>query len=288
MKPTAWIIYPRYVAGHSDNAFAWLAGEAGKAGIELRVMFSEDVVLESGGGQLFHRGVASEFPRLVIMRDYEYVLSRRFEAGGVPVINSTESMALCKNKMLTCDVLAAAGVPVPQTIYVPGGDYDFGHAAALFGSGRFVVKQTDGAKGENVFLVTTPEELRKAVASCGGNAICQRFVESSFGRDVRVWTVGGKAVAAVERYSERSFISNFSHGGKVRPFALTSEAAELSERASAALGVEFAGIDLLFGDNGLIVNEVNGNAGFRTLSSIGENDIPAHLFRYLADRYLTK
>ncbi len=40
MEPiTGWIIYPRYTAGHSDNAFGWLTQEAAAAGMRLEVLF---------------------------------------------------------------------------------------------------------------------------------------------------------------------------------------------------------------------------------------------------------
>ena len=67
----------------------------------------------------------------------------------------------------------------------------------------------------------------------------------------------------------------------MRAFDLPAEAARLAVASARATGTEFAGIDLLLGREGFIVNEVNGNAGFRTLSRIGRNDIPRRLFDYI-------
>ena len=99
---------------------------------------------------------------------------------------------------------------------------------------------------------------------------------------MRVWVIGGRAVGAVMRYSQTSFLSNYSQGGSVRAFDLPEEAARLAVESAAATGAEFAGIVLLFRGDGFSVNEVNGNAGVRTLSRGGRNDIPKELFSYIS------
>lgn len=281
---TGWMIYPRYTADRSDNAFEWLVREAAAAGLHLRVLFAEELsVLYGPHTGLFHRGhPVGRMPDFVVMRTYDTVLSRWFERLGIPVVNTSASMEICKDKMLTHEVLAGAGVPTPATVYAEGAEYDYAELAALFGSGRFIVKRTDGAKGEDVYLVHGGEELAAAVRQCRGRCICQEFIASSFGRDVRVWVIGGRVAGAVMRYSETSFLSNFSQGGSVRSFDLPEDAARLAVESAALTGAAFAGIDLLFGDDGFIVNEVNGNAGFRTLSRVGRNDIPKELFSYIA------
>ncbi len=282
------IIYPRDVARHGDNAFGWLAGEAARCGMTLEVMFAEDLAVTYGpeGGGLLHRGrKLDRLPDFALMRTYDDVLSLHLESLGIPTVNSTEAMRLCKNKMLSHQKLVEAGLPTPRTLYVPGNGYDFDAVAELLGSPRFIVKRIDGAKGEGVYLVDGPREAADAVARCGGQAICQEFVAGSCGRDVRVWVIGGRTVGAVLRYSRDSFLSNYSQGGSVAAIDLPDEAARLAEAAAAAVGADFAGIDLLFAPDGFTVNEINGNAGFRTLSRVGDNPLPARLMEWLHDTF---
>ena len=177
---TGWIIYPRYVARHGDNAFGWLADEAAAVGIDLHVLFAEELTVGYGHGTapaFWHRGEAvTRLPDFAIVRTYDTVLSRALERAGVPLINSSASMELCKNKMLTHELLAAAGIPTPQTLYAPEGEYDYRHVAGVLGSERFVVKRIDGAKGEDVFLIDNEEGMRQAVAQCKGHCLCQQFI----------------------------------------------------------------------------------------------------------------
>ena len=82
MEPvTGWIIYPRYTADRSDNAFGWLVGEAAAAGMRLEVLFVEELSVVYGTRcGIFHKGrEVVQMPEFVIMRTYDTVLSRYFE-----------------------------------------------------------------------------------------------------------------------------------------------------------------------------------------------------------------
>lgn len=262
--------------------------EAQKQGIALEVLFFEELMpVVSVSGDRIMRGseYIAEYPDFVIARGCDTAVSRHFELKGIPVINSTEATLAAKDKLLSAQLFAAAGIPAPLTVGGTGQEWNYGTLAELFGSSRFIVKLRDGAKGEGVYLVETEAQMRKAVMECGGNCIAQRFIAESYGNDLRVWVVGGRAVACVRRYSESSFKANFSQGGKAEAYALTPEISDLAVRAAQVCGLEFAGVDLLFGAEGHLVCEVNGNAGFRTLSLTGGNDIPAQLFAYIAEKY---
>lgn len=283
------MIYPRYTALKSDNAFGWLHDEAAKAGIDLTILFIEDldIVYGSNTARLLHCGhEISYLPRFAIMRTYDTIVSRYFQRLGIPVINSAESMEICKDKMLTHERLVTAGLPTPLTAYRTGGEYDYEELTGLFLSPAFIVKRIDGAKGEDVYLINSRDEMERAVQRCSGRCICQQFVDTSRGRDIRVWVIGGYVAGAVLRHSETSFLSNYSQGGGVSALELPDQAASLAIQGAAATGTEFAGIDLLFTRDGFTINEVNGNAGFRTLSRVADNCIPSQLFAYIRERYL--
>lgn len=173
MEPvTGWIIYPRYTADRSDNAFGWLVGEAAAAGMRLEVLFVEELSVVYGTRcGIFHKGrEVVQMPEFVIMRTYDTVLSRYFERLGVRVINTAAAMELCKNKMLTHEVLAAAGLPTPATVYAEGAEYAYPELAERFGSARFIVKRTDGAKGEDVYLVNGARRWPPPWSSADGTA----------------------------------------------------------------------------------------------------------------------
>lgn len=283
-----WIIYPRYVSLHADNAFEWMREEAARKGIGLEVVFFEELIpLPSpAGDRILYKGeYLCQYPDFVITRGYDIAVSRHFELRGIPVINSAESMSLAKDKLLSAQLFAQAGIPTPVTAGGDPAQWNYEALCSAFGSERFVVKRRDGSKGEDVYLIGDESQMREAVMRCGGNCIAQQFIATSSGQDLRVWVIGGRAVACVRRYSENSFKANFSQGGKAEVHPLTPEIKSLAEKSAGVCGLEFAGVDLLFAPDGYTVCEVNGNAGFRTLSLTGGNEIPAVLFGYIAEKY---
>lgn len=130
-----------------------------------------------------------------------------------------------------------------------------------------VVKEAFGSFGAQVYLAKSREEL---VALCGSIAprpfLVSEFVGESAGRDLRLQVVGGRVVAAMERRGrEGDFRAGLTSGGSMLPFTPDREAETLALRAAQALGCDFAGVDLLFGEEGYLVCEVNSNAHFKNL-----------------------
>ena len=285
------LIYPS-TTPRGNNAFGWFREAAACYGMELEVLFYDS----PGAGAL--AGAPAWTPDFVLMRGYNTALSRWYEAQGVTVVNSTDSMILCRDKYRCSEVLAAAGVPVPGALSLAEAE-----GGAAF---PFILKLNYGSKGENVFLIGNEREYKEALEVCrmeeqhrleelsrgitefgetseevayGCTPVLQEFIASSRGRDIRVWVTGDEVAGHVLRYNDRSFKSNFAAGGSFRQIPLPPEAASTALAAARAAGLFFAGVDLLFdGHGGFKVCEINGNAGFRTASS----DIPDALFRALS------
>ena len=276
-------LYPKSTTNNSNTAFDWLKQEARCFGIHLDIHFFEDVQLVYGSN--YHLTIFGEELAqvdFVVMRGYHELISLHFELQGIPVINSSASMQLSRNKMLTHQALTLNHIPTPKSIFTMNGNY-----LALseeFEKQQFVVKQIDGSKGENVFLINSEEEFEKAKKAIGNNCMFQQYINTSIGRDIRVWVIGNRIAGCVLRQSDTSFLSNYSQGGRAMKYEINSEVAELALRSTHALGLEFAGVDILFDEAGYTVCEVNGNAGFRTISSVSADNIPYQLFHYIKEK----
>lgn len=280
-------VYPRYTATRQDNAFSWLKEEASLCGLSLEICFEEDCRIEYGpdGASISFAGVPMDDVSFVVMRTYNDRVSMYYEQkDGVFVINESHPMRVCRDKLLTHQVLNAAGLPTPYTMYAPYAGYD--EVAEAMGEGRFLVKQINGSKGENIFMVSSGEEFEAAVGKLRPDCIFQKFISESSGRDIRVWVLGDECIGSVLRYSETSFLSNFSQGGSFKAVDIDGEAYRLAVEAVKAVGLRFAGVDLLFCGDSYSVCEVNGNAGFRTISKASEISIPRALFQYIASQVM--
>ena len=177
-------------------------------------------------------------PDMLLLRCYDLAAAREMEARGVRVLNAPDAMELCRDKYRTFMALRRAGVPTPDTVMLPGDTSSLGIP--------FIVKPNVGSKGEGVRLWQPGE------APPPDGYIAQRFVAESRGRDIRVWVVAGKAVAAVVRSNPGCVASNYARGGSATPFDSPDRERvyRLAEEAARVCGLFLAGVDILFGPDG--------------------------------------
>ena len=148
-----------------------------------------------------------------------------------------------------------------------------------------VIKEAYGSFGEQVYLAHNLDEANTIIDKIGyKDFLMQEFIVSSKGRDVRINVVGNQVVASMVRENKNDFRSNISSGGLGTSYQPNQDFIDLAVKASKALGLDFAGVDVMFDDNGPIICEVNSNPQFAsTLAATGIN-----LADYIADYILRK
>lgn len=212
-----------------------------------------------------------ETPDFVLFWDKDVSLARQIEAQQIPVFNSADAIEVCDDKAKTH--LALSGFPMPETIIAPKTFPNIGFTETSFLqkiserlSFPIVVKEACGSFGAQVYLAHNMEELVKITKEHADvPLIFQKLIQESFGRDVRINVVGHKAVASMLREStDGDFRSNVTLGGCGAAYTPTREECALAEAVSRKLGLDFAGIDILFGKDGPLVCEVNSNAHFKS------------------------
>ncbi len=232
-------------------------------------------------------------PQFALFWDKDVYLARRLERLGVRLFNSAAAVEACDNKILTALALQAADIPTPETFLVPKTFPSVGYTSWRFLDEAeralgypMVLKEAYGSFGAQVYLLqdrAAAEE--KIAASSGKDLLLQRFVAASRGRDIRVNVVGDEAVCAIERVNERDFRSNITNGGRGTIARITDETATLAVRACRAVGADFAGVDVLFDDDGSpLVCEVNSNPHFKSTLDITGVDVGERILRYIRGR----
>ncbi len=221
----------------------------------------------------------SEKPDFVLFWDKDVLLAKSFEEMGIPVFNPAKSIEMCDDKAKMH--LSLRGLPMPETYIAPMTFPNIGFTKLDFLDEiekrlgyPMVVKERFGSFGAQVYLAKNRYELLTITKSHETSPlIFQKFVSESAGLDVRINVVGHRVVASMLRESESGdFRSNVTLGGKTTPYTPTDEEILLAEEASRRLGLSFAGIDILFGNDGPMLCEVNSNAHFKsTLDCTGVN-----------------
>ena len=219
--------------------------------------------------------------------DKDIPLGLRLERLGVRLYNNIGAIELCDDKRRT-QALLEGDIKMPQTVVFPlmfkATDRDLQSIADTVErlSYPLVAKEAFGSLGEQVSLLHDRKELEAYMnAHLTVPHLYQAFIRESSGVDVRVYTVGGKAVAAMERRNENDFRANLALGGTARPIGITDEIRELSQTATSLLGLDFGGVDLLYGKDGMILCEVNSNALFAGITKMCRIDIAGEIARYV-------
>lgn len=140
--------------------------------------------------------------------------------------------------------------------------------------------------GVGVIHCATRDHLEAVLDSLwrvGDEVVVQRWIpggESS----LRVLVVGGEVVAAA-RFSAGAgeWRSNAARGGTAEWARPRAEEADLAVAAAEVLGLGQCGVDIVQGDDGPVVLEVNPTPGFLRLEEATGVDIARILIRHAVD-----
>ncbi|KKO49246.1 peptidase S6 [Arsukibacterium sp. MJ3] len=199
-------------------------------------------------------------PRLnVSFTDYGTNVLQQFICSQTYVSESPSALRLGRDKLKSLQYLLARGLPFPATAiaYSPQG---FRQLATTIGT-PMIVKLIESTEGNGIFLAHNLKEMDNLVntlGQLGASYVIQSFVEEAAGTDVRAFVIGGKVVAAMCRRSkDGDFRSNVALGAHSEAYELTAEEEEIVLSATAAIGINIAGVDFVHSDKGPLLLEIN-------------------------------
>ncbi len=268
-----WLVVNGYFKSDKfEELFSFLLNAAEAKGIALEKVENCSVLADVLTGEIL--SPQTPRPDFVLFWDKDIRLAQTLEACGLRLFNRAEAIRLCDDKSLTYLALSNTGIRQPRSFIAPfafarspRNNAEFFKECAKALGYPMIIKECRGSFGTGVHLVTNDEETALLVHELGSApCIVQEYIKESFGRDIRVSVVGGKAVAAMLRQGrEGDFRSNLTLGGHFSQIEPTSEQLSVAVDATKALGLDFAGVDVLFGkDDEPIICEVNSNAHFKT------------------------
>jgi len=272
------------------SLYSALKQSADRAGLQLELKTNIELMCDIASGKT----VANEaLPPFAVFWDKDVRLAKTLEAAGMKLFNSAGAIELCDDKSLT-HIALMNRVPQPKTVLIPltfprigYTDCAFLEKIADYLGFPLVIKQCFGSFGAGVYLARNMDEAKAALMkTAGGAAIAQQYIASSFARDIRAYVVGGSVVAAMLRHNESGdFRANVAQGGKADAYMLSEAQAALAVKTAQLLGCTFAGVDLLFGENGeMTVCEVNSNAHFAGISAATGVNIADKIIEAVAQR----
>lgn len=205
----------------------------------------------------------------------------RLEDRGVRVVNSPRVIERTVDKLWTSSLFESCGLPTPETIVCEDPDEAFAGFRAL--GGDVIVKPLFGSMGLGMVRVSDEDmawRVFRTIQRINGVYYLQRAIDHG-GRDIRAFVLGGQVLGAIERRAD-GWRTNLARGGTADVCRLSPEWAALAVRAAAAVGADYAGVDLLPARDGIVyVLEVNGIPGWQGLQTATGIDVAGALVRHI-------
>jgi ribosomal protein S6--L-glutamate ligase len=216
------------------------------------------------------------------------------ERAGVRVCNPTAPATIARDKGRTAELLIRSGVATVPTLVLPAAPAsDLEQMISSMGSGPLVVKPATSGGGAGVVLCADPKTAARhlehisqqidfsnpeMVIANSLHYVVQPYVGA--GRDARVFILDGEPLAMTRRTAGADFRTNGAHAAEVEAW-WDASVAEVAVEAVKAIGLEYAGVDVIPTDNGPLVLEVNGWPGFASTAAVTGVDITGALASYL-------
>lgn len=209
---------------------------------------------------------------------------RQFEQMDTFSACSSAGISNSRDKLRSLQILSRHQIGIPQTAFVRDRK-DILPAIERVGGAPVIIKLLEGTQGVGVILaesVKVAEAIIETLHSTRQNVLVQRFVSESKGRDIRAFVVGDRVVAAMRRVAVGTeFRSNVHRGGQTETVELEPAYAETAVRAAQIMGLRVAGVDMLEGNQGPQVMEVNSSPGLEGIETCTNLDIAGAIIDYM-------
>tara|TARA_A100001011_G_scaffold92871_1_gene97638 strand:- start:504 stop:1406 length:903 start_codon:yes stop_codon:yes gene_type:complete len=271
-----------------------LLEEFGNHNIEVKLIDPNEIdifVNKENKQSILVNGKSLPLPKFVFPRTgsgttyYIKAVIRHFERMGVPVINSSEAIDNVKDKLYTHQILAQSNLDIPNTMLLKH-PIDISFVEKNIGF-PVIVKKISGSYGRGVFLCEDKKQLNQLVTMAeltkkSYDIIIQEFIKDTWGKDLRVFVVNDKVVGCMMRQAtDDDFRANITRGGEGFPYEVNEQIEWLSSESSKALGLDIAGVDLLFQNGGYKICEVNSNPGFEGMENFTKKNIAGEIVSFI-------
>jgi RimK family alpha-L-glutamate ligase len=214
---------------------------------------------------------------------FQLDLLHTFSERGIPVVNSPLAIEKAVDKYRALELLGSAGVQVPETVVTENVNEAM-EAFKSFG-GEAIVKPVFGSRGIGAARISdldVAERVFRTLRFYKHVIYVQEYVPHGTS-DVRAFVIKDQVVAAMRRES-KSWKTNVSQGAKPVQLHPSDELVKIVVKASAVLGCEIAGVDVMENDEGFTINEINSQPGWKGLQSTTRVDIAQKLADYVISR----
>lgn len=222
---------------------------------------------------------------------YGCALTRQFEALKVFCLNSASAITQSRDKLYSLQLLLNHGVEIPTTGFA-NSPLDTDDLIKMVGGSPLIVKLLEGTQGKGVVLAETKkaaESVINAFKSLNANILVQEFIKEANGKDIRCFVIDGKVVAAIERVAAPGeFRANIHMGGTASIIKPTAEEKRIAIKATKAMDLKVAGVDIIRSSKGPLLLEVNSSPGLEGIEGATNKDIAGEMIKAIEKNFRWK
>jgi len=216
---------------------------------------------------------------------YGAAVVRQFELMDIYCVVTTDALLRARDKRTAAQFLAAHGIPVPDSVFTAMPENVESMLNVLGDQYPVVIKTLNGTQGQGVILgesFTSSQSIAEAFIRLREEIMLQRFIGEAKGKDIRVFVVGGKVVATMERSAQDGeFRSNLHRGASSTKVRISKDEEEMALKASELMGLAVAGVDMLRSEKGPLVLEINASPGLEGIEGTTGVDIAGQIIKFV-------
>lgn len=267
--------------------------EAGqKRGHEVEVIdhLKCNITIEKRKPRIYYKGdyltdVDAIIPRIgASVTFYGTAVVRQFEMMGVFTTTDSEALVRSRDKLRSLQILSRSKVGLPKTVFTNYSN-EVEDVIKQVGGAPLILKLLEGTQGLGVVLAETKNAAKSVIEAFNGlqaRVMVQEFVKEAKGEDIRAFVVDGHVVGAMRRKAkEGEFRSNLHRGGTAEVIELSDEEEIVAIKATKALGLGVAGVDMLQSERGPLVLEVNPSPGLEGIENATGKNIAKYIIKYI-------
>ncbi|NMH29059.1 30S ribosomal protein S6--L-glutamate ligase [Flavobacterium silvaticum] len=219
---------------------------------------------------------------------YGCALTRQFEALKVFCLNSAKAITQSRDKLFSLQLLLNNEIDIPTTGFA-NSPLDTDDLIKMVGGSPLIVKLLEGTQGKGVVLAETKkaaESVINAFKSLNANILVQEFIKEADGKDLRLFVIDGKVVAAIQREAlPGEFRANIHLGGTASVIKPTQEEKKIAIRAAKAMELKVAGVDIIRSSKGPLLLEVNSSPGLEGIEGATNKDVAGEMIRAIEKNF---
>lgn len=206
---------------------------------------------------------------------------RHLQSKGCYCLNSPNAFELARDKWKSLQVLVEQDIAVPASAF-QGSELP-SHVGVKNMGAPLILKTLIGSQGTGVMLAENAQSavsLLEIFKQTQVPVLLQEFIQEAGNADIRCFVVGGKVIATMQRQGQKGeFRANCHLGGKTSKLQLSEEEEAIALRATAAIGLDVAGVDLIRSKKGLLVLEVNASPGLEMIEKTSGVDVASAMIQ---------